>query len=135
MSAGVQRLRAVTAVSARVRTLWEGVRQQDASTLLLVNSIALILARVAASGLGFFTWLVAARLYTQAEVGLASGVVSAMMLCVQVALLGIGSAFIKLYPKHQDRPVNLLHTSFTIVTATSLIGAGLFFAVCLCRLP
>ncbi len=106
--------------------LWEGARNKDASSLMLLNSLALIVARILSSGLGFFTWLVAARLYAQSEVGLSSGVVSAMMLCVQVALLGIGSAFIKLYPTYREDPVELLHTSLSVVTATSLLGAGVF---------
>lgn len=106
--------------------LWAGARSKDASSLMLLNSLALILARVAASGLGFFTWLLAARLYSQSEVGLSSGVVSAMMLCVQVALLGIGSAFIKLYPRYQEDPAELLHTSVSVVTTASLFAAGLF---------
>lgn len=116
-------------LTARASEVWNRARSQDASALLLLNSLALILARVMSSGLGFFTWLLVARLYAQSEVGLASGIVSAMMLCVQVALLGIGSAFIKLYPRYQDRLGDLLHTSFSVVTAASLIGVGAFLLV------
>ncbi len=116
-------------LTARAVDVWTRARRQDASALLLLNSLALILARVMSSGLGFFTWLLVARLYAQSEVGLASGIVSAMMLCVQVALLGIGSAFIKLYPRYQEQPVGLLHTSFSVVTAASLVGAGVFLLV------
>ena len=56
------------------------------------NSVALILAKVATMGLGFLFWLVAARLFAPADVGLASGAVSAMMLITQLALLrgGLG---------------------------------------------
>lgn len=116
--------------AARVTQLWNALRGKDgASSLLFLNSIALILARVSLSGLGFFALLIAARLYPQSEVGLAQGVVSAMMLCVQVALLGIGSAFIKLYPQHQDRPTDILHTSITVVGAMSLVWAGVFLLV------
>jgi O-antigen/teichoic acid export membrane protein len=116
-------------LTARATDVWTRARNQDASALLLLNSLALILARVMSSGLGFFTWLLVARLYAQSEVGLASGIVSAMMLCVQVALLGIGSAFIKLYPRYEDHPTELLHTSFSVVTVASLVGAGVFLLV------
>jgi O-antigen/teichoic acid export membrane protein len=116
--------------AARAAQIWNALRGKDgASSLLFRNSIALILARVSQSGLGFFAWLIAARLYTQSEVGLASGVVSAMMLCVQVALLGIGAAFIKLYPQYQDRPIDILHTALTVVSAMSLVWAGVFLLV------
>ena len=66
------------------------------------NSLALILGRMAASGLGFLTWLVLARLYAPTEVGLASGLISATMLLVQLSLLGIGSAFITRYPHYRE---------------------------------
>ena len=63
------------------------------------NSVALILAKVATMGLGFLFWLVAARLFAPSDVGLASGAVSAMMLITQLALFGVGSAVISLYPR------------------------------------
>jgi len=92
----------------------------------LANSLALITGRFASSGLGFLTWLVTARLYTDTEVGLASGLVSAMMLLVQFSLLGIGAAYITHYPIHLKKPARLLDTSLTIVSATALISGGVF---------
>src|SRR5215207_396021 len=59
---------------------------------MLVNSIALILGKVATMGFGFLSWLLAARLFAPQEVGLASGAVSAMILATQIALLGVSSA-------------------------------------------
>lgn len=92
----------------------------------LWNSLALILGRVASSGLGFLTWLFTARLYATSEVGIASGVVSAMMLCVQFSLLGIGSAYISYYPVFREKPSRLLNTTLHIVSGVSLLMAGLF---------
>ena len=92
----------------------------------LWNSIALILGRFSSSGLGFLTWLITARLYATTEVGIASGVISAMMLCVQLALLGLNSAFVAFYPKHHQQPSNLLNTTLNSVSLTSLV-AGLLF--------
>src|SRR5581483_10378449 len=73
-----------------------------------LNSIALIAGKMATMGVGFLAWLVAARLFAPADVGLAAGAVSAMMLCVQLALFGAGAAIISLYPQHQQRPAALL---------------------------
>ncbi len=92
----------------------------------LWNSLALILGRVASSGLGFLTWMFTARLYATPEVGIASGVVSAMMLCVQLSLLGVGSAFISYYPKFREAPSRLLNSALHIVAGVSLLMAGLF---------
>lgn len=102
--------------------------RQTPSLSRLLNSVTLILGRVAQMGLGFLFWLLAARLFAPAEVGLASGAISAMMLCVQLALLGVGSAFITLFPQHQHRPAYLLDTAFNIIIVASLLTAGLFLA-------
>jgi O-antigen/teichoic acid export membrane protein len=91
-----------------------------------LNSLALILGKMATMGLGFVVWLVAARLFAPAEVGLASGTVSAMMLCVQLALFGAGAAVITLYPHHQRQPAELLDTAIGVVATASLIAGGCF---------
>lgn len=95
----------------------------------LMNSLSLILARVISSGLGFLTWLFAARLYATNEVGVASGVVSATMLLIQLALLGVGSAFISQYPKYQASPAKLVNTTLHIVAVGAVMMAGLFVLV------
>jgi O-antigen/teichoic acid export membrane protein len=95
-------------------------------TRKLWNSLALILGRFSSSGLGFLTWLITARLYATTEVGIASGVISAMMLCVQLALLGLNSAFVALYPKHRQQPSKLLNTTLNIVSLAALVAAFLF---------
>lgn len=92
----------------------------------LWNSLALILGRVVSSALGYLTWLFTARLYAPSEVGIASGVVSAMMLLVQLALLGVGSAFINFYPKYRNAPSRLVNSALHIVAIVSLFMAGLF---------
>ncbi len=52
-----------------------------------LSSLGLIAAKVASLGLGFLFWLLAARRFAPATVGLAAAVVSAMMLCVQLPLV------------------------------------------------
>ncbi len=90
------------------------------------NSIALILGRMASSGLGFLTWIVTARLYAADQVGIASGIVAAMMLCVQLALIGVGSALINKYPEFTRQPARLVNTALNILVISTLTGAGLF---------
>jgi O-antigen/teichoic acid export membrane protein len=91
-----------------------------------VNSLALIVAKVASMGLGFLFWLVAAHLAAPAVVGLAAGAVSAMMLCTQVAILGFGSAVIThLRHNHERLPV-LFNSALTLVGGAS-VGMSLAF--------
>ncbi|MRS04006.1 lipopolysaccharide biosynthesis protein, partial [bacterium] len=92
----------------------------------LYNSGTLILGRVASSGLGYLTWLITARLFEAREVGIASGVVSAMMLCVQLALFGIGAAVIKAYPLHLESPSKMINTAMNLVALASLATAAIF---------
>lgn len=75
--------------------------------------------------LGFSFWLVAARLASAREVGLAAGTVSAMMLCVQLGLLGIGAVFIAVYPTHPDRSA-LLDTAISLAAVLGAAAALAF---------
>lgn len=90
-----------------------------------VNSIALIAAKFGAMGLGGVFWLVAARVASPREVGLAAGAVSAMMLCTQVAILGFGSAVIIHLKSNQGRLAVLLNSALTLVVVVSgALSAG-----------
>jgi O-antigen/teichoic acid export membrane protein len=93
---------------------------------MLWNSLGMISGKGVLMALGFLFWLFAARRFPARDVGLTAGAISAIMLGVQLALLGVGSAFIARYPRHQRQPADLLDTSITVVAATSLLFAGLF---------
>ncbi|HEY5985871.1 MAG TPA: lipopolysaccharide biosynthesis protein, partial [Streptosporangiaceae bacterium] len=90
------------------------------------NAIGLIIGRTAALGLGFLFWLIAAHVAEPEQVGFTAGVVSAMMLCTQIAQLGVGQAFIRLYPRHRDNPTPLLDTVLSMAVLGA-IGVGLAF--------
>jgi O-antigen/teichoic acid export membrane protein len=96
---------------------------------MLPNSLALIGAKVATLGLGFLFWLVAARFYAPDVVGLAAGVVAAVMLCTQLALFGVGSAVIALLPKQREHPAPLIDNAITLTTLTGLAVGALFVAL------
>ena len=90
------------------------------------NAVGLIIGRTASLGLGFLFWLVAARVAEPAQVGFTAGVVSAMMLCTQFAQLGVGQAFIALYPRYLKRPAPLLDTVLSMAVFGA-IAVGLAF--------
>lgn len=93
---------------------------------MLWSSLGLISGKGVLMVLGFLFWLLAARRFPAREVGLTAGAISSIMFGVQVALLGIGSAFIARYPRRQRRPADLLDTAISIVMATSLLFALAF---------
>lgn len=93
-----------------------------------VNSVAIMLSVVAAGAFGQVTWLLAARLSTPNEVGIASAYMSGAVLCAQISLLGLGSAVIVLVPRYRDDAALLLRTLLTTVTTVGLL-AGIVFVL------
>jgi O-antigen/teichoic acid export membrane protein len=104
-------------------------RRRDGGTVPLsiaVNGIVLSAGTMARLGIGFVTWLVAARLYSTTQVGLAAAAISAMFLCVQVGMLGVDLALIALFPKHRRSPDLLLDTTIMLGTLLALTSALIF---------
>ena len=113
-------------ISVLLETLAETRSNRGTPLPMLHNSVALILAKVFSLGLGFLAWLVAARLFTASDVGLASAAVAGMMLCVQFAMVGVGSSIINLFPSAQRDPRRLLDSAFSIVGLASLGASAIF---------
>lgn len=107
----------------------------DGELTMTGNSLALIASRAVAMGLGFLFWLLAARTFPEAQVGIAAAVVSAMMLCTNIALFGLGSAVISRLPHHREGPAPLLNSALTLATVASALAALLFLAVAAVGLP
>jgi O-antigen/teichoic acid export membrane protein len=89
------------------------------------NAIFLMLSGGVSALLGFFFWLIAARLYSATEVGLATVIISMMNLFVMISKLGFDFSLIRFLPasnsKHQ-----LINTCLTIAGINSLAVAGVF---------
>jgi O-antigen/teichoic acid export membrane protein len=104
------------------RPLWS---RMVAGRSLAISSLVLVLGKGAQMGTGFLFWVVAARSAEVSEVGLAVATVSAVLLCTQLALLGVGSAVITQLPRKSDEGSGLLDTAFTVVLLSSaLVGFG-----------
>jgi O-antigen/teichoic acid export membrane protein len=93
------------------------------------NALAVMAGKTLTMGFGFLFWLVAAHEFSRPEVGIAAAAVSAMMLCTQLAIGGVGSAVITCYAEFRNRPAALLDTSGTVVIGSALLAAGVFFVV------
>ncbi|MGN6170117.1 MAG: lipopolysaccharide biosynthesis protein, partial [Solirubrobacteraceae bacterium] len=121
--------RAVTSPEPRATASPEPRATQALAPLSqITNGLTLIGSKAITMGLGFVFWVIAARAFDPREVGIAAGVVAAMMLCTQIAQLGFGSAFITHYPARQREPAALLNTSFTLTAALGVVW-GLLFVV------
>src|SRR5688572_8797217 len=96
-------------------TLW---LQQNRS--LIMNSGALVGTALINSGLGFLYWWLAARVYEQSVVGIASAVVSAMILLGSVAMLGLGTLLVGELARRKGEESVLISTSIAAVTLASI---------------
>jgi O-antigen/teichoic acid export membrane protein len=99
-----------------------------------VNSVAIMLSVVAAGAFGQVTWLLAARLSTPNDVGIASAYMSAALLCAQISLLGLGSAVIVLLPRHRSDASVLVRTLLTAVAGAGLAAGGVYLLIALTTL-
>src|SRR5579859_2991335 len=61
---------------------------------LMRNSVFIMGTTIATSGLGYLYWLVAAHAFTAYEVGVASTLISAMILISSLSNLGLGATLI-----------------------------------------
>jgi O-antigen/teichoic acid export membrane protein len=105
---------------------------------MMRNSLYLILNSGVQAGLGFAFWIIMTRLFSSADVGRASSLISAMAVISYVALLGLNSTFVRYLPTASNRDglisVGLLLVAFCgaaiallYILATPVIAPRLAF--------
>jgi len=97
------------------------------TTPLYSNAFYLMLNTGVMALFGFFFWIVVARFYTEAEVGLGSAVISAMSLLSIISLVGLNISLVRFLP-HADKPRELINSCYTLGGLISLVVAGIFLA-------
>ena len=90
---------------------------------LFNNAFYLMLNSVVTSLLGFVFWNIMARVFSPAEVGIGSALVSASGLVAALANLGLGVGIIRFIPELKNREIHLINGSFTIVTVIAFLGS------------
>jgi O-antigen/teichoic acid export membrane protein len=101
--------------------------RQRISRPLYRNSLFLMANVLVTTALGFFFWMVVARFYTDAEVGLAAAIISALTFLALLSRLGLGIAIIRFLPK-AEKPVEMINSSFTLGGIVVLVAAAIFVA-------
>lgn len=91
---------------------------------LYLNSFYILLTNISSALFGFVFWIIAAKLYTPQEVGIATALISSMSLIVLVAKVGLDFSIIRYFPVRDKSAV--YNTSIVITTLSSLIF-GLIF--------
>ncbi|MEN6519419.1 MAG: oligosaccharide flippase family protein [Methanospirillum sp.] len=91
---------------------------------LYQNSAYLTLGRFVDTGVGFFFWTLAARLYSVADVGIATALVSSLGLIMAFSRLGLDAAIVRFMPTHDYGRV--FNTCLWITTAAGIV-VGLIY--------
>ena len=89
------------------------------------NSAFLIGSHLLIGLLGFFFWAMAARLYEPEEVGLATALVSAVLLLHTFSRLGLEFSLVRFLPSEEDKAA-MMNTCFTLAGVFSAVLAAVF---------
>ena len=90
---------------------------------LIANSGTLIGTAIVNSGIGFAYWWLAAHWFDQAVVGIASAMVSAMLLLGSVAMMGLGTLLVGEIARRKGEESALLTTSIVTITLVGVVVA------------
>ena len=90
---------------------------------MLRNSLFLILSTGLQAALGFAFWIVVARLFSTADVGIGSSLISATGLIAYLALLGLYNALVRFLPTAPDRNALITVSMLTVVGCGAVLGA------------
>ena len=108
------------------KSLWEV--KQHLSNPLYKNSIFIVLSRVSNVACGFFFWMLAARLYSTEDVGVATALISSIGLVLLFSRFGFDVSLIRFLPNNNRRKV--FSTCLVITTISSLI-VGIIYILCI----
>lgn len=84
------------------------------------NSIYLMASTAVMAGLGFFFWIINARLYSTDQVGIATTLISTVSIISSFCLLGFNNGLIRYLPT-SERKNEKIDTGFTIVAAVAVL--------------
>jgi O-antigen/teichoic acid export membrane protein len=94
---------------------------------LYSNAFYLMLSTIISAILGFLFWIIVAKFYTEAEVGLASAIIASICLLSSLGYVGLNFSLIRFLP-HAEKPQDLINTCFTLSGLISVVLAGIFIA-------
>ena len=106
----------------------KGNLRQHLKLPLYRNAIYLMIHQVLTAAFGLVFWVVAAWLYAEDDVGLASAGVSAILLLSMVASLGLDYALVRFIPDAGENSSNVVNSSLTMSVLASLLAAAVFLA-------
>ncbi len=95
---------------------------------LIVSGLSLAGNTMVTSGLGFVFWVVAARLYTPAQVGVSAALIAQMVLLAELAHLGLRTGLVRYLPVTDRGRGRMIATSYLVAATVAAAAAGVFVA-------
>ena len=93
---------------------------------LLRNSIFIMLTSISGAGFGFVFWMLAAKLYSPQDVGIATALISSMALLVLLSRFGLDFSIIRFFPGADKS--RIFSTSALITTFFAVVFGAVFIA-------
>ncbi len=116
-------MRQGTSVLKLMNSGWKKLRDP-----LYRNALFLILTSAFGGLFGVTFWLIAARYYTSASVGLSASILSLAAFLGSLSSLGLGIGLIRFLPSASEHRNERINTSLTVAAVTAL-GIGLVFLI------
>lgn len=98
------------------------------SDTLIRNSVYLMTTSLSTVGLGFFFWVIAARVYPPEEVGEASALISSMYLLSMLANLGFNISMIRFLPTNRSDSSRIISSCITLSLIAAVVLSLVFLA-------
>lgn len=93
---------------------------------LYKNSFFIMFTSISSAGSGFVFWMLAAKLYSKEDVGVATALISSMALLVLLSRFGLDSSIIRYFPEKDKSRV--FSTSAVITTFFAVLLGIIFIA-------
>jgi O-antigen/teichoic acid export membrane protein len=93
---------------------------------LYKNSLFILFTMIISGLFGFIFWIIAAKFYSQEDVGLNTALISTVILISLLSYLGLDQSIIRFFPDGDK--LKILITSTIIITVTTLIFGVIFVA-------
>jgi len=92
------------------------------------NAVYLVLNSVAGAVLGFVFWILAARLYSAEEVGLASATIAVASFLAVLSTLGLDYGLIRFLPNSGEKSNVLVNSCLTVSGLAAIVASLIFMA-------
>ncbi len=107
-------------------TLRSGPLQRLAEIPVVKSGLSLVASTGTTAGLGLVFWMLAARLYTKEDFGVASTAVTTMMMLADVSLLGLRTGLVRFVPGAGSRTGALIASAYGVAAGLAGVAALIF---------